>query len=140
MKSAFLHITRSTMLISVFLISGFLLSAQSNTDPGIKDLIQRAELHLQNNLPDSTIHYAKMGLEWSTVENDRKNTIECLHLIAKANFKKKNIPVALRYYLQTTPWDSNSSLMGFVRNRYFLLQDTHITFVSPHLPQQIWPD
>ena len=87
----------------IFYITLFFQNASytQERDTAVYAFLNQAEIFLQSNQPDSVIHYATKALDRCEAINDRTGTAECFHLLAKATFQNGNIPLALRFYLQT---------------------------------------
>lgn len=121
----YLSIIRILCLLGFLFISGQMLPAQQDTDPDIASWIEKANHFLEKGQADSTLYYARKGLEWSENNKAREHTVSCLHLIAKASYQKKNIPVALRYYLQTLKLKENFASKQELINLHFELAELY---------------
>ena len=63
--------------------------------------LSKASAFLQNNQPDSAIYYAVDVLRQSEQSNNQSTGAVSLYILGKSYFQKKNIPLALRYLLQS---------------------------------------
>ena len=108
----------------VFLSYSFLLSQERDTSY-MNKLYQKAQFHLKNNQPDSTIFYATKGQQWAEEHKERAMLGDQLHLLAKAHFQKNDIPVSLRYYLQTLKVKETNSSEEELSHLHFELADLY---------------
>ena len=87
------------IILPAFFASPLLGQGKGNMD--IEAILKRAKHDLDNHQMDSSLHYAQLGLKLSEQVRKHDYSAACLQLIGRANFQKKNIPSALRFYLQS---------------------------------------